>query len=875
MPRDPVSRARHRPARARPALTGWRRRLALLLTALLLPPSLLVAVEIALRAGGAGRPTSFFVRARAADRIVTNAQYGWRFFPPALARTPLVAALSSPKPSDTLRVFVLGESAAMGIPEPAFGFSRVLEVMLRHRYPDATVEVVNTAMTAINSHVVRDIARECARHAPDLFLVYMGNNEVVGPFGPATIFTRAAPGLTLIRGRLLVERTRLGQLIARGVGSLAAPPARFTEWRGMEMLTDQQIPEGDPRLETMYRSFRSNLEDVLEAARAAGAPALVATVATNLRDSPPFGSVHEKRLSGAERARWDAARQRGAALRAAGRHADAVDAYREALAQDDGYAELHYELGMALLADGRVGEARAALARARDLDVLRFRADARINDTIREVAARRGGAGVSLVDAERLFAAESAGPPGDDLFWEHVHLNEAGNYLLARAFFLEAVPRLDARTGRSGSAVDVPSADWCAERLALTDWDRLRMASSIFDMTKRPPFTRQLGHAARLASRRQALAALRARARDSLDRAVDRYRRAVAERPDDLPLRVSYATLLRERGRFGDAAAQWRALLERVPGVHEWQSQLAFALADEAGLAAPPDRGMLAEAEAILRGVVDAQPALPAAHVNLGNVLERLGRADEAMREYREALRLHPPHETARFNLAALIAARGDLDGAARLYREALALDPQSAEAHARLGGTLARQQRPGEAIAEYRRAIELDPDQASIRNTLAYALERDGRTADALLEYRAAIETDPDYALARVNLADLLMREGRPAEAAPELRHVLTRQPDHPAALVGLALVLATADAPGVRDAPEAVRLAERAATLTNGAPEVLRVLALAYRAAGRTADAVEAAQRGAAIARARGDARLAAALEEQASRYLAAGRE
>ena len=43
---------------------------------------------------------------------------------------------SHPKPEDTLRIFVLGESAAMGTPEPAFGFSRILERLLQHRYPD-------------------------------------------------------------------------------------------------------------------------------------------------------------------------------------------------------------------------------------------------------------------------------------------------------------------------------------------------------------------------------------------------------------------------------------------------------------------------------------------------------------------------------------------------------------------------------------------------------------------------------------------------------------------------------------------------------------------------------------------------------------------
>ncbi len=58
------------------------------------------------------------------------------------------------KPQGTYRIFVLGESAAMGDPDPAYAFSRYLEVMLRLRYPSMKFEVVNTGSVAINSHVL-------------------------------------------------------------------------------------------------------------------------------------------------------------------------------------------------------------------------------------------------------------------------------------------------------------------------------------------------------------------------------------------------------------------------------------------------------------------------------------------------------------------------------------------------------------------------------------------------------------------------------------------------------------------------------------------------------------------------------------------------
>ena len=84
-----------------------------------------------------------------------NPQFSRLFFPPELARTPHSLAFLPAKPPHSLRIFVFGGSAAEGDPAPAFGFARILQVMLRDRYPTLNVEVINTAITAINSNVVR------------------------------------------------------------------------------------------------------------------------------------------------------------------------------------------------------------------------------------------------------------------------------------------------------------------------------------------------------------------------------------------------------------------------------------------------------------------------------------------------------------------------------------------------------------------------------------------------------------------------------------------------------------------------------------------------------------------------------------------------
>src|SRR5205814_6584741 len=202
-----------------------------------------------------GYPTAFFVRPTEAVSgidLVTNYDFSRRFFPPALARTPIPLALRAAKPAGTYRIFVLGESAAQGFPDPASSFSRILEVMLRERYPDTRFEVINTAVTAINSHVILPIARECAAYQPDLYIAYVGNNEVVGPFGAADVMGRHAANLSLTRANVAVKGTRTGQLIGALVRRIGPAGEAPQFWGGMEMFVRGQVRATDAALQTTY-----------------------------------------------------------------------------------------------------------------------------------------------------------------------------------------------------------------------------------------------------------------------------------------------------------------------------------------------------------------------------------------------------------------------------------------------------------------------------------------------------------------------------------------------------------------------------------------------------------------------------------------------
>ena len=120
-------------------------------------------------------------------------------------------------------------------------------------------------------------------------------------------------------------------------------------------------------------------------------------------------------------------------------------------------------------------QARRDFELARDYDALDFRADTRINSAIKEAASRHAGQGVYLLDAASALAQNSPdGIPGLEFFYEHVHLNFAGNYLLALNFAEQAKKLLPAAiTARDKG--NWASAELCDRRLAVTVWDRQRV----------------------------------------------------------------------------------------------------------------------------------------------------------------------------------------------------------------------------------------------------------------------------------------------------------------------------------------------------------------------------------------------------------------
>ena len=571
----------HRPDRSPPKKAFTKRRLWMFrfLTICLVPAFIIGSMELALKVSGYGYPTSYFVKSRINDQdfLIPNYKFGYRFFPPEITRKSAPYRIPAEKPMGTYRVFVFGESAAMGDPDPSYGVSRYLEILLEQRYPNTDFEVINVAITAINSHVILPIARECAGLDGDLWVIYMGNNEMVGPFGAGTIFGKKAPGLGFVRTSLALKTTRLGQWMASFISTLGSKSEIPDQWTGINMFNKNLLRHDDPKKLRAYKNFEGNLKDILKTGRKAGVPIILSTVGSNLKDCSPFASLHRKGLDTSSKSEWNLLFQEGMALEKTGQYAEALSHYEEAAAIDSEFAELQYRAGICQLALGRSEQARQAFVQARDYDALAVRADTRINQILMDT--NSGGDGLVFgIDAEEALAAQSLeGIPGEDLFYEHVHFTVEGNFTLARIIADQV------RTLLPSEILESQTDNWlgneaCNRQLALTLWDQLQLWQEETKRLNMLPFISQTSNPLSKEYINRKKSGIKARiTKNTGEQDNQLYISALDRAPDDAFLVENYSEFLNASGKSAEAieqAERFRSLLPDFAWPHCWLAAL-------------------------------------------------------------------------------------------------------------------------------------------------------------------------------------------------------------------------------------------------------------------------------------------------------------
>lgn len=407
--------------------------------------AILVCIEAGLRLGGVGVDRSLFIknpyRPDGSTWMVNKAFYA-QFFPPDNRQWVLDSLdwgweIPLRKPPNTKRIMILGGSVALGNQIPVYANSRILRLMLEHSFPDMNFEIYNLAAGALNSNVMRAVANAALKFTPDFFLVYMGNNENIGPFGPAWSPGRIPPETSHIQALIHLQRLRIVQLLQSNI----AKERDFICTDALSIFSPRHAcPVGSSGRLRMYENYEANLTAICRNAAEAGASTIVSTLGNNIGDWPPCLSANIPNTGEPEYTVWKQYFDEGLQLMEQAEE-DAPELWNDALtlflkARDinAAHAELQYNLAKCYIRQNEFSLAREAYTLARDLDGCFIRADSTINDIIKRCASDCSN--TYLIDTERMFIQESTnGIMGDALYYDFVHLTAEGEYLFALSMF--------------------------------------------------------------------------------------------------------------------------------------------------------------------------------------------------------------------------------------------------------------------------------------------------------------------------------------------------------------------------------------------------------------------------------------------------------
>lgn len=397
----------------------------------------IVMLELLLRAFHYGHDLRLFIEAPADNRyLVLNPDASKKYFlNQRIATTGNSELFKKEKDKHTCRIFVLGESTTIGYPYYHNGaFHRWLQYRLMHSFPDRDFEIINLSLTAVNSFTVLGFAREVVRYQPDAVLIYTGHNEFYGSLGVGST-ERIAGNPHLVNLVLALREYKIMQLLTNTYEKIlsrtAGPEATAGKARMELMVAAQQIPYGSTLYNRGIAQFQANMDATLQLLDKKGIPVFISNLVSNEKDLKPFISLGPDSVQAPAFQRTYTA-----ALQALERKdtTTAFTGFRQAEKLYNGYAATHYYLGRLLLVKGDTARARQELSTARDLDALRFRAPAALNNIIPQLCSKYRNA--HLVNAKAAFEQLSVDHIiGNELLLEHVHPNLQGYAVLSDAFY--------------------------------------------------------------------------------------------------------------------------------------------------------------------------------------------------------------------------------------------------------------------------------------------------------------------------------------------------------------------------------------------------------------------------------------------------------
>lgn len=435
----------------------------LLLVCLSLSP--LIALEVYLRLTNYGYMNKLFIKAPNAEMYVLNRQIYRKYF----STDPLVKNSRIPslfpkkrfkasKGANDFRIFCFGGSTTFGDFSDR-SFPDILNDMLSSQTVGKRVEVINLGITTLNSYQVSDFVAEVVDYEPDLFIIYMGHNEIYGPQGVASS-SRTTFSHWLTSVVLFLQRFKSFQLAEDFYLKLHDIDSKENRKRGLfKVMAKSAVLPSSPLREKSLTYFTRNLDEIIQQSKQHNVPLILTTIASNIRDFRPFDSeVPPEGLADKWRSILDAAM----VLKAEQRYRESEEKFLQAIGLYSDNAQQYYDLGHVYIELGKYDLALEALTKAKDLDLLPFRAPSGINQVIKQ-RAREAGAlqpdktnkapldhlraksktnetakqnspetGIFLLDAERILQKKSPHRLiGKPIMVEHLHPSAYGHYFIA------------------------------------------------------------------------------------------------------------------------------------------------------------------------------------------------------------------------------------------------------------------------------------------------------------------------------------------------------------------------------------------------------------------------------------------------------------
>lgn len=369
---------------------------------LLFPVIILILFELLLRGFGAGDNLDLFINhpnKNYKDYYLVNPLIGEKYFSKFEATKGSNDILLKKKPDNGYRIFVLGSSTMVGFPyDRNLMSSRILHKRLEDAYPDKHIEVVNTAITAINSITLRDYLNDIIKHEPDALLFYAGHNEYYGAFGVGS-HESLTDKKSIYKLHFKLMKLRTYQLTRKLITKIASLGNRNgTEEKGSLMkriVADKSIVYNSEKYHLGINQYKSNLIEILNICEKEDVDVFISEIVSNIKDLPPFGSSEEN---------------------------------EGVYSANSAYAEANE-----FVLNSEFEKAKEQFTKAKDYDCVRFRATETINAIIDSLAEVNN---CKLIQMPAVFEHNSENKlVGDNLFTEHVHPNISGQFVMADAFF--------------------------------------------------------------------------------------------------------------------------------------------------------------------------------------------------------------------------------------------------------------------------------------------------------------------------------------------------------------------------------------------------------------------------------------------------------